>query len=228
MSKQRKRVILLLSFIAVIVIVRSSPLGGLFTFENLQQHRESLLLIVKEHYWLSVLSYICLYILAVSLSLPGAAVLTLAGGFLFGTLASTLYVNLGATTGASFAFLAARHLLGKRLQEKYQSQLSNFNTEIERSGTSYLLTLRFVPLFPFFLINFLAGLTAVSLRTFIWTTSVGIIPGTAAYAFAGQQIGSLNSLSEILSKRMMAVFAVLALFALVPVLVKRITGRNNT
>lgn len=214
-------------FIAVIVIVRSSPLGGLFTFENLQQHRESLLLFVKDHYWLSVLSYICLYILVASLSLPGAAVLTLAGGFLFGTSASTLYVNIGATTGASFAFLVARYLLGNRLQEKYQGQLSKFNTEIERSGKSYLLTLRFIPVFPFFLINFLAGLTAIPFWTFIWTTSIGIIPGTAVYAFAGQQIGSLNSLSEILSKRIIAVFVVLALFALVPVIVKRITGRKN-
>jgi uncharacterized membrane protein YdjX (TVP38/TMEM64 family) len=228
MSKQKKRVLLLVSFIAVLIIVRFSPLGGLFTFENLQQHRESLLLVVKEHYWLAVLSFICLYILAASLSIPGAAVLTLAGGLFFGTLASTLYVNLGATTGATFAFLAARYLLGNRLQEKYQTQLGKFNTEIERSGTSYLLTLRLIPVFPFFLINFLAGLTAIPLRTFIWTTSIGIIPGTALYAFAGQQIGSLNSLSEILSKRMIAVFVVLALFALVPVLIKRITGRNNT
>jgi uncharacterized membrane protein YdjX (TVP38/TMEM64 family) len=227
MSKQKKRVILLVCFIAVIVIVRSSPLGGLFTFENLQQHRESLLLFVKDYYWLSVLSYICLYILVASLSLPGAAVLTLAGGFLFGTSASTLYVNIGATTGASFAFLVARYLLGNRLQEKYQGQLSKFNTEIERSGKSYLLTLRFIPVFPFFLINFLAGLTAIPLWTFIWTTSIGIIPGTAVYAFAGQQIGSLNSLSEILSKKMIAVFVVLALFALVPVIVRRITGRKN-
>ncbi len=228
MRKQKKKIILLVSFIAVIVIVQYSPLGRLFTFENLQQHRESLLLSVKDHYWLSVLLYICLYIIVAALSLPGAAVLTLAGGFLFGALTCTLYVNIGATTGAAFAFFAARYLLGNRLQEKYQNQLSKFNAEIERSGTSYLLTLRFIPVFPFFLINFLAGLTAIPLRTFIWTTSVGIIPGTAVYAFAGQQIGSLNSLSEILSKRMISVFVVLALFALVPVLVKRTTGRSST
>ncbi|HXY62341.1 MAG TPA: TVP38/TMEM64 family protein [Nitrospirota bacterium] len=227
MNKQKNKVILLVSIIALILIIRSSPLGGLFTIENLKQHRESLLLFVKDYYWLSVFFYICLYILVASLSLPGAAVLTLAGGFLFGTPASTLYVNIGATTGASIAFLAARYLLGNRLQEKYQSQLSKFNTEIARSGTSYLLTLRFIPVFPFFLINFLSGLTAVPLRTFIWTTSIGILPGTAVYAFAGQQIGSLNSPSEILSKRMIAVFVVLALFAFIPVLVKRITGKQK-
>jgi len=222
MGKQKKRVILLVSFIALIIIVRFSPLGGLFTFENLQQHGKSMLLFVHDQYWLSVLAYICLYILAASLSLPGAAVLTLAGGFLFGTLASTLYVNVGATTGASLAFLSARYLLGKQLQEKYQSQLKKFNSEIERSGTSYLLTLRFIPVFPFFLINFLSGLTTMPLWTFIWTTSLGIIPGTLVYAFAGQQIGSLNSLSEVLSKRVIIAFIVLALFALVPAMLNRV------
>jgi uncharacterized membrane protein YdjX (TVP38/TMEM64 family) len=227
MNKQNKRIIVLVLFIAAIVFIRYSPLGGLFTFENLKQHRASLFLYVQDHYWLSVLFFIAIYVLVAALSLPGAAVLTLAGGFLFGTLSSTVYVNVGATTGASFAFLSARYLLGKGLQEKYESQLRKFNSEIERSGTSYLLTLRFIPVFPFFLINFLSGLTTIPLRTFIWTTSLGIIPGTAVYAFAGQQIGSLNSLSEILSKRVVAAFVVLALFALVPAIVKRVKKANK-
>jgi uncharacterized membrane protein YdjX (TVP38/TMEM64 family) len=227
MSKQRKRIILLALFIAVIILLRYTPLGALFTFENLKQHRDSLSLSVQGNYWLSVVGFIAVYVLVTSLSLPGAAVLTLAGGFLFGTLAGTLYVNVGATTGASVAFFSARYFLGKGLQEKYQSQLRKFNTEIERSGTSYLLTLRFIPVFPFFLINFLSGLTTIPLRTFIWTTSLGIIPGTVVYAFAGQQIGSLNSLSEILSKRVIAAFVVLALFALVPAIVNRFKKEKN-
>jgi uncharacterized membrane protein YdjX (TVP38/TMEM64 family) len=227
MSKQRQRIILLMLSITAIVLIRYSPLGGLFTFENLKQHRDSLSLFVQGHYWLSVGCFIALYVLFTSLSLPGAVVLTLAGGFLFGTLASTLYVNVGATTGASFAFLSVRYLLGKGLQEKYQSQLRKFNSEIERSGTSYLLTLRFIPVFPFFLINFLSGLTTIPLRTFIWTTSLGITPGTIVFAFAGRQIGSLNSLSEILSKRLIIAFVVLALFALVPAIVNRVKEANK-
>lgn len=154
MSKQRNRIILLALLVAAIVLLWHSPLGVLFTFENLKQHRDSLSLSVQGHYWLSVVCFIALYVLITSLSLPGAAVLTLAGGFLFGMLAGTLYVNVGATTGASFAFLSARYLLGKGLQEKYQSQLRKFNSEIERSGTSYLLTLRFIPVFPFFSLIF--------------------------------------------------------------------------
>jgi uncharacterized membrane protein YdjX (TVP38/TMEM64 family) len=228
MSKQRKRIVLLALFIAAIVLLRYTPLGALFTFENLKQHRDSLSLSVQDHYGLSVAGFIALYVLVTSLSLPGAAVLTLAAGFLFGTLAGTLYVNVGATMGASVAFLSARYFLGKGLQEKYQSQLRKFNTEIERSGTSYLLTLRLIPVFPFFLINFLSGLTTIPLRTFIWTTSLGIIPGTVVYAFAGRQIGSLDSLSDILSKRVIAAFVVLALFALIPAMVNRFKKTKNT
>jgi uncharacterized membrane protein YdjX (TVP38/TMEM64 family) len=222
MTRPKKQLILLFLFGALIVFARSSPLGSILTLENLKQHRESLVLFVQSHYGLSVLSFIAVYVLAASLSLPGAAILTLAGGFLFKTAAGTLYVNLGATAGATFAFLSARYLLGERLQEKYQGQLRKFNDEIERNGTSYLLTLRLIPVFPFFLINFLSGLTKVPLWTFVWTTSLGIIPGTVVYAFAGQQIGSLNSFSEILSIRTIMAFVILALFALVSAIWRRL------
>jgi len=222
MTRPKKQLILLFLLGALIVLARFSPLGSILTFENLKQHRESLVLFVQARYGLSVLSFIAVYVLTASLSLPGAAILTLAGGFLFQTAAGTLYVNLGATAGATFAFLSARYLLGERLQEKYQGQLRKFNDEIERNGTSYLLTLRLIPVFPFFLINFLSGLTKVPLWTFVWTTSLGIIPGTVVYAFAGQQIGSLNSFSEILSTRTIMAFVILALFALVPAIWRRL------
>ncbi len=223
---QKKRIALLVLFVGVIVLIRYSPAGSLLTFENLKQHRESLVGFVRHNYPAAAAVFILVYILATSLSLPGAVILTLAGGFLFGTVASTMYVVVGATTGASLAFLSARYLLGNRLQEKYQSQFRKFNEEIERNGTSYLLILRFIPVFPFFLINFLSGLTKIPLKTFFWTTAVGIIPGTAVFAFAGQQIGSINSLSEILSGKVLTAFGVLALFTLVPVMWKR--WRNGT
>jgi uncharacterized membrane protein YdjX (TVP38/TMEM64 family) len=227
MASQKKRIVLFIILIVLIAGVRYSSLGTIFTFENLKQHRDSLLVMVQMHYWLSVLSFIGVYVLATALSLPGAVILTLAGGFLFGTVASVLYVNIGATTGAVCAFLAARYLVGNRLQENYQEQLRKFNAELERNGPHYLLTLRFIPLFPFFMINFLAGLTKIPLRTFIWTTSIGIIPGTAVFAFAGRQLGMINSPSDILSNQMLLVFAVLAAFTLFPVILKRIRGREQ-
>jgi uncharacterized membrane protein YdjX (TVP38/TMEM64 family) len=227
MTKQKKQILLLALFIAAIAALRWSPIGTVLTFENLKQHRDVLLMLTQNHYGLTVMLFICVYILAVAFSIPGAVILTLGGGFLFGTLAATVYINIGATAGASLAFLSARYLLGERLQEKYQTQLNTFNREIARNGTRYLLTLRFIPVFPFFLINFLSGLTKIPMKTFIWTTSLGIIPGTAVYAFAGRQIGTINSLSEILSRKVIIAFIVLALFAIVPVVLDRLKGADK-
>jgi uncharacterized membrane protein YdjX (TVP38/TMEM64 family) len=221
MNKPVKTSLSLVLFLCAIILVRYSPLNTLITFDNLKQNRDALLVFVQEHYWLSVACYIALYIAATSFPLPAGLVLTLAGGFLFGTLASVLYISLGATGGAVISFLSARYLFGNRVQEKYVLQLKKFNEEVERNGPHYLLTLRFIPLFPFFLINFLSGFTKVPLKTFVWTTSVGILPGTAVFAFAGRQIGLINSPAEILSGKMLMVFLVLALFTLLPVIFKR-------
>lgn len=228
MDKRIVKILLLVSLAGAIVALRLSPLGSLLTFDNLKQHRESLVLLVQGHYWLSVISFVAIYVLAVALSIPGAVILTLAGGFLFGAPATTLYVNIAATAGATIAFLSARYLLGDSVQRKYQAQLFRFNQEIERNGTNYLLTLRLIPLFPFFLINFLSGLTQVPLRVFLWTTMVGIIPGTAVYAFAGQQLGSINSLSEVLSGKIFTAFVVLALFTTAPIIGKYIQRKSPT
>ncbi len=225
---QKTKILLLLLFIAVIMLIRFSPAGSVLTFENLKQHRQSLIAFVRQNYAFSAAAFVAGYILTTALSIPGAVILTLAGGFLFGTIAATLYVIVGATAGALLAFLSARYLVGYRLQEKYQSQLQRFNDEIGRSGANYLLVLRFIPVFPFFLINFLAGLTKIPVGTFLWTTAVGIVPGTTVFAFAGQQIGSINSLSEILSRKVLAAFAVLALFTIVPVIWKRLKNRAGT
>jgi uncharacterized membrane protein YdjX (TVP38/TMEM64 family) len=221
MIKQNKKIILFILLIAVIMLVRYSLIGELLSIENVKQYRNLLLTTVHDHYALSAVSFITAYVAVTALSIPGAAILTLAGGFLFGLLPTTLYVNMGATTGATLAFLAARYLFGNWLQTKYQEQLSRFNDEMQRNGAGYLLTLRLVPVFPFFLINILSGFTNVPLRTFVWTTALGIVPGTVVYAYAGRQIGTINAPSDILSARVIIAFAVLALFALFPALLDR-------
>jgi uncharacterized membrane protein YdjX (TVP38/TMEM64 family) len=221
MIMQKNRILLLVLIISAIVAIRFSSLGNILTFENLKHQRESLALIVRENYLSSSLLYIVVYILSTAFSIPGAVILTLAGGFLFGVTIGTLYVDVGATLGAAGAFLSARYLLGERLQHKYDQQLKRFNAEMDRNGMNYLLTLRLIPLFPFFLINFLSGLTQIPLRTFIWTTAVGIIPGTAVFAFTGQQLALIDSPKDILTGKILMVFIVLAVFALIPVFWKR-------
>jgi len=226
MNTQTKKSLLLVLFIAGIIVLRLSPIGSALTFENLKQHRDSLLCFVQEQYWLSVACFIATYIVAAAFSLPAGLVLTLAGGFLFGAQAGVFYVVIGATTGATIAFLSARYVLGKRLQEKYRDTLKKFNEELERNGTHYLLTLRLIPIFPFFLINFLAGLTRIPLKTFLWTTALGIMPATAVFAFAGRQLGALSAASDLLSGKTAAVFAALGLLALVPAIYKKVIAKR--
>lgn len=229
MTGRNKKLLLLVCFILAVIALRFSPLGSLLTFENLKQNRQALLTFVGAHYFLSVASFLAVYVLVTALSIPGAVILTITGGFLFGTAAGVLYVDAGATAGAACAFLSARYLLGDRLQQKYGGQLAKFNSEMERNGASYLLTLRLIAVFPFFLVNFLAGLTKVPFKTFLWTTAVGIIPGTVVFAFAGQQLGSINSPADILSKKVIAALAALGLITLVPVVWKRVrrTGKST-
>ena len=218
MKKQTRNLLLLALLVAVIVGLRFSGIGSYLTFENLQQNRELLLSAVRDRYPFAVLFYILIYITAIALNLPGGAVLTIAGGFLFGTLPAVLYVNVGASAGAFLAFLSARYLLGERLQQSYAAQLDKFNREMDRNGARYLLTLRLIPVFPFFVVNFLCGLTRVPSATFLWTTALGIIPGTAVYAFAGSRLETVRSPGDILSPQVLVAFGVLAIFTLIPVL----------
>jgi len=227
MIKHHKKIILLLFFITAIIAIRLSPIGDILTFENLKKNREIFFAFVQGHYLRSVAAYIALYIIIAALSIPGAGIMTLAGGFLFGVLPATLYIDIGATIGATLAFLMARYLLGKWLQERYRILLSAFNAEMEKNGPRYLLTVRLIPVFPFFMINFLSGLTNIPARTFAWTTALGIIPATLIFAFAGRQIGTINTMSEILSPRMIGALTILAALALFPAAYKRIKARIN-
>lgn len=221
MSKQTKKIVYLLLFILLMTIARFTLIGDALSFENVKKSRAALELFVQDHYLLSVAIFSTAYILITALSIPGATIMTLAGGFLYGAVLTTVYVNIAATAGAALAFLAARYLLGEWLQAKYRGQLRTFNEEISRNGSRYLLMLRLAPIFPFFLINILSGFTTVRLKTFIWTTMVGIIPGTAVYAYAGQQIGSIDSPEDVLSGPTLSAFTILALFALLPVMIQR-------
>ncbi|MDH4161311.1 MAG: TVP38/TMEM64 family protein [Nitrospirota bacterium] len=222
MTAHAKKISLLVLFVALIAGLRFSGLADSLTLENLQRNREALLSWVEGHRTLSFIVYILVYIAVVAFSLPGGAVMTLAGGYLFGTVPAVLCVVVGATCGAVLSFLSARYLIGSRVQERYAAQLARFNSEMDRNGGRYLLTLRLIPLFPFFLVNFLSGLTRVSLGLFTWTTAVGIIPGTAAFAFAGHQLESVKNVGDILSPRVLLALGILAAFTLLPALWSRI------
>ena len=151
--------------------------------------------------------------------------MTLAGGFLFGSVLGTLYVNVGATVGATLAFLVARYLLRDWVEQKFGSRLGPIQEGFAKDAFSYLMTLRLIPLFPFFLVNMVSGLTRVSVGTYMAATSLGIIPGSFVFAYAGRQLGTINSLKEIASPNVLMAFTLLGLLALVPILYKRFAGK---
>jgi uncharacterized membrane protein YdjX (TVP38/TMEM64 family) len=214
---------------AIIALVIGLAIGAFFYFDlgrflsldALKENRDQLLAFTDAHYLVAVCIFIGTYAVVTGLSLPGAVILTLAGGFVFGAVLGTMFVNLGATTGATLAFLTARYLLRDTVEQKFGKSLRPFQEGFAKNAFSYLLTLRLIPLFPFFVVNLVSGLTRVSAGTYIGATALGIIPGSFVYAYAGRQLGTINSLKEIASPNVIGAFVLLGLLALVPVIYKK-------
>jgi len=167
------------------------------------------------------LGFFILYVAATSLSLPGAALLTLAAGAVFGLLWGVVIVSFASTIGATLAFLVARFILRDSVQSRFGDRLRTLNRGIEQEGAFYLFTLRLVPIFPFFLINLLMGLTPIRTRTFYWVSQVGMLAGTIVYVNAGTRLAQIDSTTGILSPGLMVSFAILGVF---PLLGKKIIG----
>jgi uncharacterized membrane protein YdjX (TVP38/TMEM64 family) len=223
--KYAAQIIALCVLIAIIVSIRLSGADAYLTVENLRTHKELLEQFINTRYALSVFVFIFIYIVSVALSVPGATVLTLAGGFLFHLFPGVVYVITGATLGGTCAFLLSRYILGNAIQKKYGTQLQRFNHELDENGHLYLLSVRFIPAFPFFLINILSGLTEIALVTFVWTTCVGILPGSLVYTFAGSQLGTVNSAKDLFGGRILIAFLLLAALTLVPLVLKKIRAK---
>lgn len=224
--KQKNRIILGLIFIAALIAIRLSGLGEQFTFEQFKLHRDALVQLVQDQYLWAVLVYISSFALGVAFFLPVAMLLTLVGGFLFGTLPGILYANIGGTLGSIAAFLIVRHVLGDTLQQRYAHRLAGFNQAMHEQGSLYLLFIHFIFVIPFFMINTLAGLTRVSLWTFIWTTSLGILPGQIVYTFTGSQLNEIHSLQDIFSGGVLMALCLLACLGMVPLFIKLPTKKH--
>ena len=202
-------------------------LGQFLSLAALNAHRDTLLSFTEANYVSSAGLFILAYIVVTGLSLPGAVILTLAGGFLFGSLFGTLFVNLGATTGATLAFLTARYLLRDTVERKFGKWIGPLQEGFAKNAFSYLMTLRLIPLFPFFVVNLVAGLTRMNAGTYIAATALGIIPGSFVYAYAGRQLGTINSLKEIASPNVIGAFVLLGLLALVPTVYNKFKARQS-
>ncbi|RPI38375.1 MAG: TVP38/TMEM64 family protein [Nitrospiraceae bacterium] len=196
-----------------------SGLHEAVTLERIKEERDVLHAFVEENYLVSVLSFLLLTF-STAFMVPGAIVLMLAGGFFFGMVPGLLFAVAGLTLGAMSAFLSARYVLGQWVQDRYKVLLTSFNEEMQCHGHYYLITLRVVPVLPFFLVNILAGLTKISLKRFAVSTSIGLIPASFVYSFAGRRLAVINSPRDILSPGMIAALFLLGLFILLPVILK--------
>lgn len=208
------------AFIGFIIALHYSGVGKFISLETVQNQRMHLIDFVQKQYIWSVLAYMGIYIGVVVLALPLAALCTVAGGFLFGIVPAVVYTNVGATIGATIFFLMVRYSLGKSLQEKYENRLVWFNKQVRRYGISYLIAIHFIAVIPFFIVNLIIGLTRVPLWTFIWTTSLGVIPGSFVYAFAGRQLATIKSIQDIFSFNILLAFGFLLLLAIIPIVVQ--------
>lgn len=200
-------------------------LGGhrYLSLEALSEHRELLLNWQRQHVVLSVVAFIAAYAAAVAVSLPGAVYLTIAGGFLFGAFAGTAYTVVGAVIGACAVFLAARYVAGDALRRRLGGAIRRMEAGFRENALSYLLVLRLVPLFPFWLVNLVPAFLGVPFRTYAIATLLGIIPGTFVYALVGDGLGAVldaggsPDLGIIFQPRVLAPIIGLAALSLVPV-----------
>ncbi|MGR5485365.1 TVP38/TMEM64 family protein [Vibrio alfacsensis] len=209
-----KKLILGLFLLATVIFLRVS-FSQYLTLENAKAQQEALNTFINQNFAFAAATYFFAYIAITAFSIPGAAVVTLLGAALFGFWASLLLVSFASTIGATIAFLSSRYLLREWVQSKFGNKLSAINHGVEKDGAFYLFSLRLIPVFPFFLINLLMGLTPMTVVRFYLTSQVGMLPGTAVYLNAGTQLATIDSLSGIMSPAVLASFALLGLFPII-------------
>ena len=216
-----KRLILIGVIAAAIVAFFALDLGRFLTLDALKSSQASFAAWYDAAPLVVIGAYFLVYVAVTALSLPGAAVMTLAGGALFGLGIGTLVVSFASSLGATLAFLVSRFLLRDWVQRRFGDRLAAVNAGMAKDGAFYLFTLRLVPLFPFFVINLVMGLTPIKVRTFYWVSQVGMLAGTLVYVNAGTQLARLDSLAGILSPALIGSFALLGVF---PLLAKKLVG----
>ena len=223
-----KKILLLLIGLTAVGLFFFLDLDRFLTLEQLKTNRQLLQQYHAEHTLLMVAAFMAVYIIQTGLALPGATILSLAAGAVFGPWLGTLYAVIAASVGATLSLLVTRYLLRDAVVHRFGHKLEGINQELEQRGLNYLLFLRLVPLFPFFLVNLAAGLTRLPLRTFVLGTFFGIIPGGFVYVNAGASLAQINNLSDIASGRVLGSFALLGLFALLPALYAKINAKRSS
>ena len=224
MTSRSTRLFLVVTIVILIIAFFAFDLHRFLTLEYLKDRQQAFADFYAANRTLTIAIYFILYVVVTALSLPGAAVMTLAGGALLGFWVALVTVSFASTFGATLAFLASRFLLRDWVQSKFGDKLKAINQGVEKEGAFYLFTLRLVPLFPFFVINLVMGLTPMRALSYYWVSQVGMLPGTAVYVNAGTQLGQIESASGILSPGIILSFVLLGIF---PLIAKRVIDIFN-
>ncbi|MEH6628523.1 MAG: FAD-dependent oxidoreductase [Motiliproteus sp.] len=215
-----------LSVLGLLVILIATffifDLGQYLNIEYFKEHQAQFDHYYQENPTFTILAFFAMYVAVTGLSLPGAAIMTLVGGALFGIGTGTLIVSFASSIGATLAFIFSRYFLRDAIQNRFAHQLNAINKGVERDGALYLFTLRLVPAFPFFVINLVMGMTPIRTWTFYWISQVGMFAGTVVFVNAGTQLGQLESLSGILSPGIFISFTLLGIF---PLIAKAVTNK---
>ena len=228
-----KKIVLIFAVLIGVIGFFYFDLNELLTLEGLKGSMDQFEQYKTQSPWLVIGGFFVVYILVTALSLPGAAILTLAAGALFGLVQGVLVASFASSIGATLAFLTSRYLLRDTIKQRFPDRLASIDAGVKKEGGFYLFTLRLVPIFPFFLINLLMGLTAIKARTFYWVSQIGMLAGTFVFVNAGTQLAQIEQLSGILSFNLLASFALLGLFPLIAkgiltILKKRRVYKNYT
>jgi uncharacterized membrane protein YdjX (TVP38/TMEM64 family) len=210
---------LVLTLAIIVSLFIYFDLSRFLTLDYIKESQARFQNLYQAHRIMVVSVYMVIYILVTALSLPGAAVMTLAGGGFFGLVTGTIVVSVASTIGATCACLASRFILRDWVQSKFGGKLSAINEGIDKEGSFYLFSLRLIPIFPFFVINLLMGLTKMPIRTYFWVSQIGMLPATIVFVNAGKEIAKIDSVAGIASPTLLISFALLGLF---PVTVKKV------
>ncbi len=215
MAANVRKITLLCALLGAFVVIYTQLPPGVLTLENLQARHQALLHYCQQAPLQSAALFFILYVLVTTLSLPGAALLTLLGGALFGLWPGILLVSFAATLGATLAMLVSRYLLRDWVQRRFAGPMRTVNDGVARDGAFYLFALRLMPLFPFFVVNLLAGVTTLGVRRYWWVSQLGMLPGAVVFLNAGHQLGQIAALRDILSPGVVFAFMLLGLLPLI-------------
>ncbi|MFB9133758.1 TVP38/TMEM64 family protein [Vibrio olivae] len=214
--------ILLAALLLLIIVLIVSQTRTFITLESAKHYQQQLALFIEQNFVIAASIYFVAYVLITALSIPGATIITLLGAALFGFWFSLLLVSFASTLGATCAFLLSRYFFQNWVQTRFGDKLEVINQGIKKDGAYYLFSLRLIPIFPFFVINLVMGLTPIAVRQFYFVSQIGMLPGTTVYLNAGTQLAQIDSLSGIVSPAVLLSFALLGIF---PILIKWVVRR---